>query len=122
LGKGRPKLFASAVIFEKQPTNRRKFAQFGHPGSHDFNTNQCCQKVYFQPKKFNLGKFFKVLQSTILVNFMEISYILLPFGIFHGHLVYFEVILVYFCSFGMLYQEQSGNPDTNHKRNSSTNR
>jgi hypothetical protein len=41
---------------------------------------------------------------------MDISSILLPFGIFRGHLVYFVVIWVYFCSFGMLYQETSGNP------------
>jgi hypothetical protein len=31
-------------------------------------------------------------------------YILLPFGIFHGYLVYFS-------RFGMLYQHKSGNPD-----------
>jgi hypothetical protein len=37
------------------------------------------------------------------------------FGIFHGHMVYFEVILfncalVYFSRFGSLYLGKSGNP------------
>jgi hypothetical protein len=41
----------------------------------------------------------------MLANFMDILSILLPFGIIHGHVVYFVVILVYFCRFGMLYQK-----------------
>jgi hypothetical protein len=41
---------------------------------------------------------------------MVIWSISLPFEIFHGHLVYFVAILVYFSNFGMLYQEKSGNP------------
>jgi hypothetical protein len=36
--------------------------------------------------------------------------ILRPFGIFCGNLVYFEVIWYIFLRFGILYQEQSGNP------------
>jgi hypothetical protein len=36
---------------------------------------------------------------------MAIWYILWPFGIFYGYLVYFS-------RFGMLYQEKSGNPGT----------
>jgi hypothetical protein len=60
--------------------------------------------VYFQTKNANLGKFWKVLQSNMFVNFTDISSILLPFVIFYGHLIYFEAILVYFYSFGMLYQ------------------
>jgi hypothetical protein len=46
------------------------------------------------------------------------KFILLPFRIFYGHLVYFVVslvyfvvILVYFSRFGILRQEISGNPD-----------
>jgi hypothetical protein len=34
-------------------------------------------------------------------------YILWPFVIFYGHLMYF---MVYLSHFGMLYQEKSGNP------------
>jgi hypothetical protein len=41
----------------------------------------------------------------MLENFMDISSILLLFGIFYGHLVYFVVILVHFSRFGMLHQE-----------------
>jgi hypothetical protein len=40
----------------------------------------------------------------MLVNFVAIRYILLPFGIFVGYLVHFP-------RFGMLYKEKSGNPD-----------
>jgi hypothetical protein len=55
------------------------------------------------------------------------SYILWPFGVFCGHLVYFMAIwyilgpfgllygyLVYFSRFGILYKEKSGNPGTYH--------
>jgi hypothetical protein len=66
--------------------------------------------VYFQAKNPKLGKFWSVLQRKMLVNFMAMWSILLPFGIFCGHLVCFVVILVYFSSFGMLWQEKSGNP------------
>jgi hypothetical protein len=58
----------------------------------------------------------------MLLYFMAIWSTLRPFGIHCGHLVYFVVIwhilwlfgifcgyLVYFSSFGMLYQEKSGN-------------
>jgi hypothetical protein len=38
-----------------------------------------------------------------LVYFTTIWYILWPFGIFYGHLVYFS-------HFGLLYYEKSGNP------------
>jgi hypothetical protein len=38
-----------------------------------------------------------------------------PFGILYGRLVYFTYgYLVYFSSFGMLYQEKSGNPAPKH--------
>jgi hypothetical protein len=68
--------------------------------------------VYFQTENPDLGKFWNVLQRKMLVNFMAIRAILLPFRTYYlnGHLVYFVVILVYFSRFGMLYQEKSGNP------------
>jgi hypothetical protein len=57
--------------------------------------------VYFQTKKTRFGKFCRVLQDTY---------------VFYGHLVYFMVIW-YICwsfsRFGMLFQEKSGNPDSN---------
>jgi hypothetical protein len=43
----------------------------------------------------------------MLVYFMDIWYILRPFGYFYGH---FVVIWLTFSHFGMLYQEKSGNP------------
>jgi hypothetical protein len=53
---------------------------------------QGCQMVYLQAKNPNLGKFWRILQRKILVYFMSIRYILRPFAIFYGHLVYFLVI------------------------------
>jgi hypothetical protein len=46
----------------------------------------------------------------MFANVIDISSILLSFGIFYGHLVYFMVILVYFPRFGLFYLEKSGNP------------
>jgi hypothetical protein len=43
---------------------------------------QCCQKVYFQTKNANLGKFWKVLQMEDVGIFMAILTILRPNGIF----------------------------------------
>jgi hypothetical protein len=42
---------------------------------------QCWQMVYFQTKNANLGRFGSVLQLNMLENFMDISTILLPFGV-----------------------------------------
>jgi hypothetical protein len=50
----------------------------------------------FQTQYANLGKFWSVLQWYIYV------------GKFNGHLVF---LLVYFCRFGMLNKDKSGNPD-----------
>jgi hypothetical protein len=62
--------------------------------------------AYFQTKSPNLGKFWWVLQWKLFydhfVYFTDIWYILWPFGIFYGYVVYFS-------RFGVLYQEQSGN-------------
>jgi hypothetical protein len=84
--------------------------------------------VYFHTKNPDLGKFRRVLQWKMSVNyvyahyiglfydylvyFVAIWYILWPFGIFCGHLAYLLYVhLVYFSRFGMLDQEKSGNPD-----------
>jgi hypothetical protein len=42
--------------------------------------------------------------------FAAIYNILQPFGLFHGHLVFFVVLWQIFPRFGMLYREESGNP------------
>jgi hypothetical protein len=76
-----------------------------------FANKQECQMAYFQTQNPNLGKFWRVLQWKMLVYFMAIWstyitaiwYILWPFGVFYGFLVYL------YC-FGMLYQDKSGNP------------
>jgi hypothetical protein len=41
---------------------------------------------------------------------MAIWYILQPFGIFYGRLVYLMVIWYIFYRFGMLWKEKSGSP------------
>jgi hypothetical protein len=104
---------------------KRNFLSISFPRSTN-KTNekhiraQGCQMVYFQTKDPNLGKFWSVLQWKLLVNFVAIRSILLPFRIFYGLLVYFVVILAYFSRFGMLYQDKSGNPDpaSEQRRNS----
>jgi hypothetical protein len=64
--------------------------------------------VYFQTKNRTLGKFLENLVKEDVC--MAIVSILLPNGIFYGHLVHFMVILYIFPRFGLLYQEKSGNP------------
>jgi hypothetical protein len=49
--------------------------------------------VYFQTKNPNLGKLWRVFQLKMLVYFTAIWFILLPFGIFCGHLIHFMFIL-----------------------------
>jgi hypothetical protein len=72
---------------------------------------QGCQMLYFKSKNINFGVFWKALEWKFLVYFMAnccilwaFVYILWPFGNF----VIFGYI---FPRFGMLYQEESGNPD-----------
>jgi hypothetical protein len=69
--------------------------------------------AYFQTNNHTLGKFWRVLQWKVLVNFMA--------GLFYGNLVYFVVIGYMLWSFGifpalfgMLYQEKSCNPARDH--------
>jgi hypothetical protein len=67
--------------------------------------------AYFEIKNPNLAKFWRVLQWKMLVYFKSIwstlrpfgAYILCPFGIFYGY-------LVYFFRFGMLHEYKSGSP------------
>jgi hypothetical protein len=54
----------------------------GHPGNH-----HGCQMVYLQNKNPNLDKFLRALEWKMLVYFIPLWNILLPFGIFYGHLV-----------------------------------
>jgi hypothetical protein len=71
---------------------------------------QGCQMVYFQTKNPKFGYILEDLAMEDvcafygrLVYFTAILYILWPFGIFYGY-------LVYLFRFGMLCQEKSGNP------------
>jgi hypothetical protein len=66
--------------------------------------------VYFQTKHTNFGNIFKGLSMDDVGIFNGHWYILRPFDILDGHLVYFVVIWYIFTRFGMLYQEKSGNP------------
>jgi hypothetical protein len=70
--------------------------------------------VYFQTKNPNLGKFWRVLQSTILalewkrfgIFYGHLEYTV-PFGIFtYGHLAIGDI----FHRFGTLCPEKAGNP------------
>jgi hypothetical protein len=59
------------------------------------SSQQSCQMVYFQTKNPNLGKFWRVLQCKMLVNFMAIWSILRPFSILYCELVHFVVLFWY---------------------------
>jgi hypothetical protein len=65
----------------------------------------------FKPKIPIWVNFWRVL-CKILVHLMIFWTILWPLAIFYGHLVYFVVIWYIFPRFGILYQENSGNPDS----------
>jgi hypothetical protein len=79
---------------------------------------------YFQNKNPDLGKFRSALQWKMLVYYLAIWSILRLFGIFCGHWYILRSFgkcilwpfgsfyghLVHFSSFGVLYQEKSGNP------------
>jgi hypothetical protein len=138
----------------KQNVKSRKLAQCGHPGlkpNEDLNEGgpeqsclptlepvfffrkQGCQMVlHFQAKntKFwvNFGGFCN--GSCWYITYMAIWYILRPFDIFYGHLIYFRSFcrkiyqnghkvyhLLYFPHFGMLNQEKSGNPGRKPPKN-----
>jgi hypothetical protein len=66
--------------------------------------------VCFQTKNRNLGKFWRVFLSKILVYFITIWSILRPLEIVYGHLVCFVVIWYLFPRFGILDQGKSSNP------------
>jgi hypothetical protein len=59
--------------------------------------------VYFETKNTNLGKFWVSLKWNVLVYFILIWYIILPFG---------DVVVIWyiFPRFGIMCQEKSGNP------------
>jgi hypothetical protein len=78
----------------KKSPNRRKFAQSGHPDCQTFPKQGCHTRI-FEPKVAIWEKLWRVLQGKVLVCYMNICTILLPFrihflwsfGIFYGHLV-----------------------------------
>jgi hypothetical protein len=75
------------------------------------NYKQCCQMVYFRTKNSNLGKIFEGLSMEDVGICTAILSILLPNGIFYGHLVHFVIIWYTFSRVGILYRENSGSPD-----------
>jgi hypothetical protein len=52
-----------------------------------------CQMEYFQTKNPNLSKFWRFLQWKDVGNCLAIWYILRPFSLFFGHLVYFMCVV-----------------------------
>jgi hypothetical protein len=78
--------------------------------------SQGCQMVCFQTKNPNLSKFWSVVQWKIFAYLLAIWSILRPLEIFYGHGVCFVVIWYIFTSFGILYQEKSGNPGSQTKK------
>jgi hypothetical protein len=66
--------------------------------------------AYFQTKNHNLDKFWRVLPWKLLVQFMAIWSILLPFGLFTSIWYILQWSFDIFFRFGKLYQEKSGNP------------
>jgi hypothetical protein len=52
----------------------------------------------------------------MLEYFMDIQSISQQFDIFYGHLAHFVVMWYIFPRFGMLYQEESGNPAFKRKK------
>jgi hypothetical protein len=79
---------------------------------------QGCQMVCLQTKNPNLGKFWRAL-----CRMEKCRYILWPFEIFYGHLVYFMAIgqrcgnLVYFPSFWYIVSEKIWQPCSSLEKN-----
>jgi hypothetical protein len=74
-----------------------------------------CQMVCFQTKNPNLGKFWRVLDWKMFIYFMDIWNILWTFGILYDRLVHFVFIWRIFSSIGIMCQEKSGNPGSEHQ-------
>jgi hypothetical protein len=89
---------ASGQLCDQVPQNRSpaktRFPQKNFPPF--FSTSaaaaQGCQIANFQTKNPNMGKFRRDLQWKMFVYIMVIWSIVLPFGIFCGHLACFIVI------------------------------
>jgi hypothetical protein len=67
----------------------------------------------FQTENPNLGKFLGPYIDWKMFIFLAILWI---FGIFYDHLVHFELIWYILSSFGILYNENSGNPGQKNRR------
>jgi hypothetical protein len=68
--------------------------------------------VSFQTQNPNLGKFWRALDWKMLIDFKAIWNILQAFGMFYDHLEHFVFIWNIFSGLGNIYQEKSGNPET----------
>jgi hypothetical protein len=81
---------------------------------HFLWSRQGCQMVCFQTKNPDLGKFWRVLDWKMFKYFMAIWNIFWRFEIFYDHSVHFVFIWYIFSGFGIMYQEKSGNPGSQH--------
>jgi hypothetical protein len=72
--------------------------------------NQGCQMVCFQTKNPNLGKFWRALEWKVLLYFMIIWNILLPFGMMYSLWSFGIFFPILVC----LDQDESGNHVPNH--------
>jgi hypothetical protein len=72
--------------------------------------------VYFQTKNPNFGKFWMAGDWKLLIYFMANWNILQTFGIFYDHKEHFGYIWYIFSDFGIMYNENSGNPGRGHAK------
>jgi hypothetical protein len=64
----------------------------------------------FKPKYPNLNKFWRALDSKMMIYLMVVWNILRTFGIFYDHLVHLVFLWYIFSGFGIMYQEKIWQP------------
>jgi hypothetical protein len=65
-------------------------------------------KYVFTTKNPNLGTFWRASEWKMLIYFVVVWYILWPFGIFGGRLVYFAVLVYFVVFWYILCEDKSG--------------
>jgi hypothetical protein len=98
--------------FQELFGRRKKVVKKSVPsfGAKKCTQAQGCQMAYFQNKNPSLGKFWRFLQWKMLVYYMAIWSILLPFGIFCDHFGIFYVYSYIFSPVRYVVPKKSGNP------------
>jgi hypothetical protein len=89
--------FYRALLYKKSDASQKRSSEQG------------CQMIYFPTKIPILVKFGGSFNGKCWS-------ILWPFGLFYSHLVYCMAIWYIFFRFGVLYQEKSGNPASEGRR------